>query len=322
MDLPIPIIDLQSNTGHLEDPAIANALDRALSSLGFCYLTGHGVNSKTIGNAFRANREFHQLPAEAKADLKINAQHRGYIARDTSTTRTSSVECVETPNRSESLMLMQPVDPSDKRWGSGIFGPNQFPERDLPMFRVWSVEYFDAMSRLALELTGRLAIALGLEFDAFDDLFTDPTIFLRMIHYPEDDSDQPEQYFGSAPHTDHGFLTLVAQDEVGGLEVRVSESDWIAIPPLKNSFVLNVADMLSRLSGGRWRSTPHRVVLNKKPRHSIAFFFDPNFDAMISSRVGSPCLDSEEIPTRYGDYLMSRFGQNYDYRSQGTQKTS
>ena len=118
--------------------------------------------------------------------------------------------------------------------------------------------------------------------------------------------------FGSAPHTDYGFITLLAQDDVGGLEVRNKAGEWIAAPPIADTFVMNVGDILARWSGGLFASTPHRVInASGQERYSQPFFFDPSMDAIIAPAVdhGVPFK-----PVRYGDYLMERIDKNYSYR--------
>ena len=104
-----------------------------------------------------------------------------------------------------------------------------------------------------------------------DRFFEKPTTFLRLLHYPT----QPEEIglFGSAPHTDYGYITLLAQDQVGGLEVRNKADEWIAAPPIADTFVMNVGDILARWTNDRFVSTPHRVINRSgRERYSQPFF--------------------------------------------------
>ncbi|HCK76159.1 MAG TPA: hypothetical protein DHW07_03345 [Gammaproteobacteria bacterium] len=312
----IPCIDIRSGMSAVSDPVIANALDQALATHGFCYIQGHGITDAQHSQIFEANRVFHELSEEDKNAIAVNPFHRGYIGQSASQTVTSSVVTATHPNRSESFMVMQSVSPDHPRWDSAIFGPNQWPESLGGVFRTQCLRYFEAMRALADELTQRLAVALRLRPDAFKNWFDEPTIFLRLLRYPAASAADHPNEFGSAPHTDHGFLTLVAQDSTGGLEVQGTDGTWIPLPPLRNTLILNVADMLSIISGGRWPSTPHRVVLNQKERYSTAFFYDPNFDATIQAKVSSATSVKDEMPIRYGDYLMERFRTNYFYRSE------
>ena len=315
MTTSIPCVDLQSATSSVSDSGIAKQLDEALSSHGFCYIQGHGISVAELSQIFEANRAFHRLAQQDKEAIAVNAFHRGYIGKGASKTVTSTVATATHPNRSESFMMMQSVSPDHGHWGSAIFGPNQWPESLGTHFRTQCCSYFKAMQALANELTQRLAVALGLKADAFRHWFTEPTVFLRLLKYPAAATDPPGE-FGSAPHTDHGFLTLVAQDATSGLQVQGADGAWIPLPPVRNALVLNVADMLSVISGGRWPSSPHRVVLNRDERYSTAFFYDPNFDAVIRPQVPPATLTQTETPIHYGQYLMARFAQNYRYRSE------
>ena len=107
----------------------------ALQKHGFCYISGHNIATDIVKTAFDATHRFHALAAPAKQDIKINPFHRGYIGFNTSTAVTSSVEKPFRPNYSESFMAMQPVFPDHARWGTAIFGPNQWPESLMPSFK-------------------------------------------------------------------------------------------------------------------------------------------------------------------------------------------
>ena len=316
MTTSIPCVDLKSATSSVSDSGIAKQLDEALSSHGFCYIQGHGISEGEISQIFEASHAFHRLAQQDKEAIAVNAFHRGYIGKGASKTVTSTVAAATHSNRSESFMMMQSVSPDHARWGSAVFGPNQWPESLGTHFRTQCCNYFKAMQNLADELTQRLAVALGLRADAFNHWFTEPTVFLRLLRYPAATTTNHQGEFGSAPHTDHGFLTLVAQDTTSGLQVQGTDGTWIPLPPVRNALVLNVADMLSVISGRRWPSSPHRVVLNRDERYSTAFFYDPNFDAMIQPKVPPTIIAPTETPIHYGQYLMARFAQNYRYRSE------
>ena len=310
----IPIVDIRSSTSAVDDRAVATLLNAALSQFGFCYINGHTIATEVTQNLQNSAHEFHLLPIAKKKRLKINPYHRGYIESETSQTITSSIESATQPNRSESFMMMREIPPSDPRFGTQLFGPNQWPDTLIPELKKHCIAYAEAMEKLSLELVQRLSVALGLSPNTLLDLFNDPTYFLRLIQYPLLDPNDSPAPFGSAPHTDHGFMTLVLQDDTGGLEVLNSNGRWMPVRPIPNTLVLNVADMLSIISNGRWKSTPHRVILGPEPRQSTAFFFDPDFDAQINPLVEIRNSDNRSDPIRYGDYILERFGQNYQYR--------
>ena len=310
----IPIVDIRSSTSAVDDPVIATLLNAALSQFGFCYISGHTIATEVTQNLLNSARKFHLLPIAKKKRLKINSYHRGYIESESSQTITSSIESAAQPNRSESFMVMRETLPSDPRFGSQLFGPNQWPDTLIPELKKHCTAYAEAMEKLSLELVQRLGVALGLGPNALLELFNDPTYFLRLIKYPPLNPNDSPAPFGSAPHTDHGFMTLVHQDDTAGLEVLSSNGRWMPVNPVPNTLVLNVADMLSIISNGRWKSTPHRVILGPQPRESTAFFFDPDFDAKINPLVEIRNSDNRSDPIRYGDYILERFGQNYQYR--------
>jgi len=323
----LPIIDLEGfpSDGVARD-RIAAALDGAFRDYGFCIVTGHGVPLEVRERAFAASRDFHALPDAEKRAIAVNDAHRGYIAPKTSTIVTSSVDKVTKPNMSESFMMMHPVSPEDALYGSPLQGPNQWPA-GLPDFRPAVEAYYRALDKAARALTRLLARALGQGENFFGSSFEHPTVYLRLLHYPPIPADAEADLYGSAPHTDYGFMTLLAQDDIGGLQVRATEAQsvasggggWIDVPFVPDSFVVNVADLLSYWSGGRWPSTPHRVLNNRsgRDRYSIPFFFDMSMETVVEPlHPYAPGVTpiAGPGPVRYGDYVMERFNKNYSYR--------
>jgi isopenicillin N synthase-like dioxygenase len=310
MDKGLPIIDFSGASGE----ALARQLDSAFSEIGFCYFKGIGVDPAVVKDVFAASQRFHALPRAAKEAIAMNHFHRGYMAPKTSIIETSTVAHVTRPNDSESFMLMHEVAPNDPRYGRPLDGPNLWP--DLPGFREPVEAYEQAMHAFCLgRLLPALALALGLPRDWFAPHFRQPTTFLRLLHYPPQAVDAPDDAFGSAPHTDYGFITILAQDQRGGLEVRRRDGTWLAAPPIEGTWVVNVADMLSRWTNGRWQSTPHRVKnLSRGDRYSCPYFFDMSMDSIVEVLpIGQP---AKFPPVRYGDYLIERLDKNYAYRKQ------
>ena len=130
------------------------------------------------------------------------------------------------------------------------------------------------MTSLGKKLMRLALMSVGLEDLSILNSFETPTIWLRLLHYPPIPESSPNDLYGSAPHTDFGCLTILTQDDIGGLQVQTKNGDWIDVPKVEGSFVVNVGDMLNRLTNGILRSTPHRVI-NKsgKERFSCPFFF-------------------------------------------------
>ncbi len=312
----LPLVDLAGLRDPAADATTARVLDDAFRSVGFCYFINTGLDPALLDAVFAASRRFHALPPQAKRAIAMNAFHRGYMAPNTSLIETSSVARVTRPNYSESFMLMHEVSAHDPRFGTPLNGPNQWPE-DLPGFREAVLAYDTALHNFCLRILRPMALALDLPPDAFAPFFHQPTTFLRLLHYPPQPPDAPDDAFGSAPHTDYGFITILAQDRVGGLEVRPRDGDWMPAPPIPGSFVVNVADMLARWTNDRWQSTPHRVKNRSGgDRYSCPYFFDMDLDCTVA------CLDTchsaanpaRYQPVRYGDYLLERLDRNYAYR--------
>ena len=154
--------------------------------------------------------------------------------------------------------------------------------------------------------------------DTLQDFFAHPTTFLRLLHYPPQDPTGPDDEFGSNPHTDYGFVTILAQDENGGLQVRAPDGrTWLDAPPRAGAFVLNIGDIGERWSNGVLRSTPHRV-LNRtgRDRYSIPYFFDPAADAVVAPLAACVPDGAEPRfdPVTYGVYLLGKLNANHSYR--------
>jgi isopenicillin N synthase-like dioxygenase len=311
----IPLVDVAPAYGGSESARdrLAAELRDVLSRVGFAYIANHQVPQDLVEGVRDQARRFFDLPVGAKKAVAINPAHRGYMSLASSTIVTSSVAEVTKPNQSESLLVMHELAGADleRLADQPLQGPNQWP-RELPALREISLAYMAAMEGLARPLVRLIARGLGLGENHFEPHFEKPTVFLRLLHYPPQPAE--EGLFGSAPHTDYGFLTLLAQDDVGGLEVRNLQGEWIPAPPIADTFVLNVGDILSRWTGGAFASTPHRVVnLSGRERYSQPYFFDPSMDCVVAPLTGPGA--GEFPPVRYGDYLMERIDRNYDYRS-------
>ncbi len=316
----IPMIDIAplGETDTRASTRCAAALCEAYEQVGFAYVHGHGMAEETIAAAFAASRRFHASTPEQKRSIAINAFHRGYMGFATSTIVTSTVAQVRKPNMSESLMMMHALAPDDPDLLAGrpLQGPNQWPSW-LPGFREEIEAYNAAIDIVARRIVTAFAIGLGLPRDYFDAMFTRPTTFLRLLHYPPQPPTRADDEFGSAPHTDYGCITLLAQDDSGGLQVRSPDGTWIDARPVPGTLVLNAGDLMPRWTNRRFRSTPHRVInLSGGDRYSIPYFFDPSMVARIEPLP--PFVQADRppafAPIRYGDYLMERLDKNYVYR--------
>ena len=183
--------------------------------------------------------------------------------------------------------------------------PNRWPE--TAGLKICMSRYRDAIEQLAAELGQALAEALGQSGDFYATHFARPTSRLKLNHYPPQDNPQRIDSIGVVPHTDSGAFTILWQDSNSGLEVRSKSGEWVGAPPLENSFVVNIGDILQYWSNGRYSSTQHRVINRYGvDRYSIPYFVNPGATVTISALDGG---DSFE-PFDYGEYQMNKW-QNF-----------
>lgn len=297
---------------------LGEEISRACRSAGFFYIANHGVDRGLIADAFEANRRFHALPLEEKLAIKLNRWHRGYQPFAGSMLVSSArFAPAKHPNQLESFFLRHEVDEADPGYRvDALQGPNQWP--DDPAFKATVRRYDDAMRDAGLRLLRGFSTAIGEKPDFFARHFTPPTTALRLIHYPPAPANRPDDLYGAHPHTDYGFLTILAQDDVGGLEVRRPDGTWMPVPSIPGTFVVNVGDILARWTNDTFNSTPHRVIspASDRDRYSIGYFFDPNLGAEVRTL---PVFERDHgrakyDPVRYSSYFRERLDANYQDR--------
>jgi len=276
----IPVVDLAS-----APPAVlAQRIDAALRGTGFFALTGHEVPADVVGAAFDAGHRFFALPEGVKARWHIDLQ-RGQRGFD--------------PVGWQALDPAQPPDLKESFYtGVEAIAANAWPDETLvPGFRAACERYAAAMDALARRLMGLFEVALQLPAGHFDAFMRHPTCTTRLLHYPPQPAAAAPGQIGCGAHTDWGALTLLAQDDAGGLQVRVN-GQWTDVAPQPGAFVVNVGDMMQRWTNDRWPSTVHRVIHRASGRHrwSIAYFFDLDAEASI---VPLPGCVSATRPPRY-----------------------
>jgi isopenicillin N synthase-like dioxygenase len=300
---------------------VARQLDAACRDVGFFYIVGHAVDVGLQGRLEALSREFFGLPDDEKADIAMARGGRAWrgwfpVGGELTSGR---------PDRKEGIYFGADLGPDHPRVAAGVplHGPNLFPARPAGL-RDAVLAYIAAMTDLGHLLASAIAGALGLGNDWFArHLTADPTVLFRIFHYPPaatTGADEPlgrGASWGVAEHTDYGLLTILRQDDADGLEVR-TPAGWTAAPPIPGSFVCNLGDVLERMTGGLYRSTPHRVrAQGRVGRVSFAFFFDPSWDAEVGALPleGTPPASSaprwdganvHELTGTYGDYLLSK----------------
>lgn len=184
--------------------------------------------------------------------------------------------------------------------------------------------YYEAVGACGADLLRAVAVSLGVDEHFFAPRYTKRMQRTQMVYYPPQPPQSDEDQFGVAPHTDYGCITLLWQDQVGGLQVReIANDTWIDAPPVEGSFVVNVGDLLARWTNDRFRSTLHRVInASGRERYSIATFYDPTYGAMVDPReLGASADDVKYQPVAAGDYILGRINDSMGYRKKQNQET-
>jgi isopenicillin N synthase-like dioxygenase len=315
----VPLIDVAPLVDDAGDQkAVAAAMRRACMENGFFYVTGHGVEGELIRRLEAVSRTFFALGIETKLEIRMalgGKAWRGYFPVGDELTSGK-------PDVKEGLYFGAQLGADDPRVRAGVplHGPNLFPA-GIPDFGDTFLVYMGALTDLGHALMRGVALSLGLEPGYFRERYmADPLTLFRIFHYPPVTAQpEAEEKWGVGEHTDYGVLTILKQDDVGGLQVKTG-SRWIDAPPVPDSFVCNIGDMLDRLTRGFYRSTPHRVQnLSGRSRFSFPFFFDPGFDSRVEaidfSRSSLPDDDKDErwdqasvhdFEGTYGDYVLGK----------------
>jgi isopenicillin N synthase-like dioxygenase len=287
---------------------VAAELGRACRETGFFYIRNHGVSDALVSDLFNVSRTFFAASAAAKDELAItrSPHNRGYVGL-----AGESLNLVEA-DRKEAFNIGLDLPASDPEViaGKPFRGVNLWPQAFG--FRQTALDYFNALWRLGLDLHLAIATDLGLPPSFFADKFDRPMATLRLLHYPPRDTGQHSP--GAGEHTDYGSLTILLTDGVGGLEVRRRDGTWIEAPPIPGTFICNIGDCLMRWSNDTYVSTPHRVTSPAgRDRYSVAFFFDPNPDALIACLPGcsTPDRPAKYAPILAADYLRQRLVATY-----------
>jgi isopenicillin N synthase-like dioxygenase len=313
----VPVIDVSPLvTGAGDERTVASEIDAACRETGFFSIIGHGVDPSLCRDLDALAREFFALPESEKSEIAMprgGRAWRGWFP--VGGELTSGI-----PDRKEGIYFGAELPPDDARVRAGrpLHGANLFPERPAEL-KPTVLAYLDALTTLSQHVLRGVALGLGLDRDWFArDLTADPIVLFRIFHYPPATRPEHETAWGVGEHTDYGLLTVLLQDDTGGLQV-CGRSGWTDVPPRADAFVCNVGDMLERMTGGRYRSTPHRARNpGARGRLSFPFFFDPGWDAEVKPvpviRAGAvgpapPRWDRADVfafEGTYGRYLVEK----------------
>lgn len=303
--MSIPTLDIRRFDSDRE--AFVAELGAAYREWGFCGIRNHGIAQSLIDGAYDAFQRFFALPTDIKMKYHLpgTGGARGYTPFGVETAKDSKY-----PDLKEFWHIGREI-PRDSKY-AGVMPPNLWPD-EVSGFREHGCALYDALDALGSRVLGALALHIGLAEDFFADKTNFGNSILRPIHYPPiTTSDVPNVRAGA--HEDINFITLLVGASAEGLEVLSRKGEWIPFTADADTIVVNIGDMLQRLSNHVYPSTTHRVVnppgdKARQPRYSTPFFLHPNPDFLIKTL---PQCISADNPDRYPvsitahDYLDER----------------
>lgn len=321
--LNVPVIDISPyfSGDEAAKKAVAMEIDKACRDIGFLVITGHGVSAELVKRTYDLSRAFFDLPVEEKMKVERPSpdQIRGYAPFKSEAVQ-YGLDAESPPDLNESLSIGPvDVDYSDPYYtcaeAGPHFAPNVFPEKPEGLKDTWT-EYFHVMEKLAADLMRMFAIALDLPENFFDDKIDKHISMFRVLNYPDQPDAPEENQFRSGAHSDYGSLTIIRQeDRPGGLQVQNKAGEWVGVPFVPESFVVNIADLMMQWTNDKWISTMHRVsnpprdkALDSR-RISLVFFHQPNYDAMVECIPSclAPGETPKYAPISSGDHLTNKF---------------
>ena len=301
----IPTLDIRRF--DIGRDAFVAELGAAYREWGFCGIRGHGISDELIRGAYKAAQDFFALPDAVKLQYhqKGTGGARGYTPFGIETAKDSQY-----PDLKEFWHVGREI-PADSTYAT-IMTPNLWPS-EVPAFKPNMYGLYSALDALGSKVLSALALHIQLPEDYFADKTNNGNSILRSIHYPEITNPNIPNVRAGA-HEDINFITLLVGASAAGLEVLSQKNEWVPFTSNADTIVVNIGDMLQRLSNHVYPSTTHRVVNPmgegaRKPRYSIPFFLHPNPDFLIKTL---PQCISAENPDSYPEsitgheYLMER----------------
>lgn len=298
MEKQVPTLNIQRYDS--DRVAFVKELGEAYKEFGFCCITGHGISTRDISNAYDAFRRFFALPQEVKQKYHIPGcgGARGYTPYMVETAKGS-----EYADLKEFWHVGREISRDSKY--CDVMQPNIWPS-EVPDFQEKSYKLFEELDKLGVRILRALALHINLPETFFDNLIDSGNSILRPIYYPPiQDGNAPNVRAGA--HEDINFITLLVGASAEGLEVLTKEGAWLPITTHDDAIVVNIGDMLQRLTNNVYPSTTHRVVnpTNEnasKPRYSVPYFLHPNPDVLLDPL---PSCITPGNPNHYPDSLTS-----------------
>lgn len=306
--MTIPVVDLSDFTERdlTKKEAFVQELGKAYEEVGFVAVKNHGIPGQVIRDLYKYVQQFFSLPSDKKRSFEIPALagQRGYTSFGKEHAKGS-----DDADLKEFFQFGQMV-PADHPLKSEY--PDNVTVKDIPGFTETLTKAYRAFEKSGKNLLQATALYLGLEEDYFDDVVEEGNSIIRAIHYPPITA-EPKSAIRAEQHEDINLITLLVGASASGLEILTKNNEWVAVTSLPEQIVVNVGDMLQRLTNNKLKSTTHRVVnppreLWNTPRFSIPFFLHPKSTMDLSALES--CVDNqhekayEDITA--GDYLDER----------------
>lgn len=309
----IPVIDVSGAIDRSDIAGVAAEIHSAAVSYGFFYISNHGIDQHLIDAAFNVSRDFFALPDAKKASIAVNSDQRGWMA-----TGMSQLQGAKTHDLKEVFFwgAETAADHPDILAGKPLVAINQWPSDAFPRLENELRPYYDAVCGVARKIMAAIALSLDQPEDFFSACYQAPLARGQLVYYPPSTAeDDAQERFGVAPHTDFGVLTLLLQDNSGGLQVKSKSGGWIEAPPIEGTLVCNIGDLLARWSNNRFASTVHRVInRSMAARYSVPVFFDPHTDTIIDPvDLGVSAQESLYEPVTAGQHIAGRNRKSFSH---------
>jgi len=301
----LPLIDISLlNSDYLEDRMqVVQALDRACKEVGFLYIQGEQFQPELFNNLKKVAESYFAQDENQKMQnyIGLSKNHSGYVPIGEEQFKANVYDLKEAYDINYDYQEIENRRP--------LLGPTQWPND--PQFKEQVLAYYQHIKAIGHQLFKAFALALELEEDYFDSHLKHAPSQLRLIHYPFNPN--AEDQFGIGAHTDYECFTLLFPT-AEGLQVLDKQGEWIDIPLIENTMVMNIGDMMEILSNGRYLATKHRVKRVKQERYSFPLFFSCNYDYIIQPIIKNE--DPHYPPMKGGEHLFNQTAQTFRYLKQ------
>ncbi|WP_127781749.1 2-oxoglutarate and iron-dependent oxygenase domain-containing protein [Rhodococcus sp. X156] len=304
----VPIIDIGGLRSADPDAqqAVVAEIGRASREVGFFYVSNTGVDPALFDSLVEVTRDFFARPLEEKMRTYIGLSrcHRGYVPMG----EEGDPAKVDLKEAFDSALDL-PADDPDHLAGNPMLGPNTWP--DIPGFAETVTAYYTAVLGVGNQLLRAFAVALGEDPELFTAKATKTPSQLRLMHYWR--NDEAVDVEGIGAHSDYECFTLL-KPTAPGLEVLNGAGEWIDVPPVPDTFVVNIGDLLELWTAGEFVATTHRVRKVQEERYSFPLFFNVDYDTVVAPLPQFASADGRERPAlKAGEHLFAQTAQSFQY---------